>query len=188
MCLDQSFKFLFLAAVLCVVKVPAQEEVQVHAPYIATPQPVVTAMLGLAHTKRRDVVYDLGCGDGRIVIAAAKLFGSHGVGIDINPERVEEARRNARLAGVESLVRFEVGDVYETDLTNATVVTLYLLSDMNLRLAPKLKAELTPGSRIVSHNFDMGDWKPKRHKDVAGDKIYLWVRHRRLWFLFPFAG
>ena len=177
-----------LTPLLGAVIASAQEEVQVHAPYVATPQPVVAAMLNLAHTKRGDLVYDLGCGDGRIVIAAAKLYGAHGVGIDINPDRIEEARRNAKLAGVESLVRFEVGDVYQANLTNATVVTLYLLSDMNLRLAPKLKAELTPGARIVSHNFDMGNWKAKRRKQVDGDQVYLWIVRRKLWFLYPFSG
>src|SRR5438128_12546882 len=106
-----------------------QQEVDIHAPYVTTPLPVVDAMLQLAHTKRSDVVYDLGCGDGRIVIAAAKRYGAHGVGVDINPERIQEAQANARREGVESLVRFAEQSVYETDLRTATVVTLYLLPD-----------------------------------------------------------
>jgi SAM-dependent methyltransferase len=157
------------------------EEVQIHAPYVETSPGTVDAMLKLAHTKRKDVVYDLGCGDGRIVIAAAKEYGSRGVGIDINPERVRQAQVNARREGVESLVTFRVGDVYDADVRNATVVMLYLLPEMNLKLRPKLRGELRPGARIVTHDFAMGDWRPKKQKDIDGDHIYLWVLHRRFW-------
>jgi SAM-dependent methyltransferase len=153
----------------------APEQIQINPPYVRTPDKVVSAMLKLAGVKASDVVYDLGCGDGRIVIAAAKDYGAHGVGIDIDPERVQEARENARKAGVETLVKFEVNDLFASDIHNATVVALYLLPDVNLRLRPKLLKDLKPGTRIVSHDFHMGDWKPEKHELVdAGSNIYLW--------------
>ena len=124
-------------------------------------------MLRLAGVTNRDTVYDLGCGDGRIVIAAARL-GAHGVGIDINPERIREARVNARKAGVEALAKFEVGDIFDADIASATVVALYLLPDLNLRLRPKLLQDLKPGTRVVSHAFDMGDWTPREEVDRRG--------------------
>lgn len=151
-----------------------QLEVDIHAPYVTTPHPVVHAMLKLAHTQKDDVVYDLGCGDGRIVIAAAKKYGARGVGVDINPERVQEARENARREGVESLVRFTEENVYDVDLRAATVVTLYLLPEINRKLLPKLQRELKPGTRIVSHTFDLGDWKPARTQNMEGEQLYLW--------------
>jgi len=155
----------------------AQEPAQVpiNAPYVTTPDKVVTAMLKLAGVKSSDTVYDLGCGDGRIVIAAARMYKAHGVGIDINPARIEEARANARKAGVETLVKFEVGDLYTADISNATVVTLYLLPDVNLRLRPRLQNTLKPGTRVVSHSFDMGDWKPDKEQMVEGSRIFLWT-------------
>ena len=153
----------------------APEQIQINPPYVRTPPNVVSAMLKLAGVKASDIVYDLGCGDGRIVIAAAKDYGAHGVGIDIDPERIQEARENARKSGVEALVKFEVNDLFATDIRNATVVALYLLPDVNLRLRPKLLKELKPGTRIVSHDFHMGDWKPEKHEMVdAGSNIYLW--------------
>lgn len=156
-------------------------EIDIHAPYVTTPHPVVDTMLALAHTGKKDVVYDLGCGDGRIVIAAAKQYGARGVGIDINPELINEARTNAKREGVESLVEFKEQNVYDTDLKEATVVTLYLLPDINRKLVPKLK-NLKPGSRIVSHTFDLGDWKPVRTRKLADDTIFLWRIPRRFWF------
>jgi len=155
----------------------AQEPAQVpiNAPYVTTPDKVVTAMLKLAGVKSSDTVYDLGCGDGRIVIAAARMYKAHGVGIDINPARIEEARANARKAAVETLVKFEVGDIYTTNISNATVVTLYLLPEVNLRLRPRLQNTLKPGARVVSHTFDMGDWKPDKEQIVAGSRIFLWT-------------
>jgi ribosomal protein L11 methylase PrmA len=133
-------------------------------------------MLKLAGVKAGHVGFDLGCGDGGIVIAAAKEYGARGVGIDIDPERIQEARDNARKAGVDALVKFEVNDLFATDIHNATVVTLYLLPDVNLRLRPKLLRELKPGSRIVSHDFHMGEWKPDKHLMVdASSHIYLWT-------------
>ena len=151
------------------------EQIQINPPYVRTPDKVVNAMLKLAGVKASDIVYDLGCGDGRIVIAAAKEYGAHGVGIDIDPERVEEARENARKAGVEALVKFEVNDLFAADIHSATVVALYLLPDVNLRLRPKLLKDLKPGARVVSHDFQMGDWKPDKHELVdPSSNIYLW--------------
>lgn len=150
------------------------------APYVATPPDVVERMLGLGRVDPRDVVYDLGCGDGRIVIAAARKFGARGVGVDIDPVRIAEATANARRAGVEKLVTFRLADVLETDVSGATVVTLYMLSAINVKLRPILTRQLPRGSRIVSHNFAMGDWEPDQvdtFKDAAGTTrtLYLWT-------------
>lgn len=143
-------------------------------PYEPTPPEVVAAMLGLADVGPGDVVYDLGCGDGRIVVAAARL-GASAVGVDIDPERIREARANARAAGVEDRVELREGDLFETDVRPATVVTLFLWPGVNLRLRPKLLAELRPGARVVSHWHAMGDWKATRTIRVAGRPVYLWV-------------
>jgi ribosomal protein L11 methylase PrmA len=132
-------------------------------------------MLRVANVGPNDVVYDLGCGDGRIVVTAAKEYGAHGVGIDIDPQRVAEARANVEAAGVGDKVKILEQDLFETDLSPATVVTLYLLPSLNLKLKPKLFAELKPGTRIVSHAFDMGDWKPEKELDVDGRKVYFWT-------------
>ncbi|MFO1363651.1 MAG: class I SAM-dependent methyltransferase [Burkholderiales bacterium] len=144
-------------------------------PYVPTPQPVVDAMLRLAKVKRGDVLYDLGSGDGRIVIAAAKRYGVRGTGIDIDPDRIREANANARKAGVAKLVRFVNQDLFQVDYGEATVVTLYLLPRINLQLKPKLLEELRPGTRIVSHGFDMGDWKPDRVVEIGTSTLYLWT-------------
>lgn len=132
-------------------------------------------MLKLAAVKPGDLVYDLGCGDGRIVIAAARDFGARGIGIDIDPERINEARDNARKAGVTSRVEFRNEDLFEADIRKATVVMLYLYPWVNLKLRPKLLAELEPGTRIVSHSHDMGDWKPEKEIEVDGSTIYFWT-------------
>lgn len=132
------------------------------APYVPTPQEVVDRMLQLAVVKKTDVVYDLGSGDGRIPITAAKIFGARGVGVDIDPQRIAESNANAKLAGVSHLVTFKLEDAMKTDLSHATVVTLYLLSSSNLKLRPILTAQLKPGTRIVAHNFGMGDWQPDK--------------------------
>jgi len=144
-------------------------------PYVPSPEHVVSGLLKLAGVHKGDVVYDLGCGDGRIVIAAAKDFGAHGIGIDINPERIKEAEDNARKAGVTGEVAFRLGDLFEARMDDATVVTLYLLPSVNLRLKPKLLRDLKPGTRVVSHSFDMGDWKPDKTTDVEGRTLYLWI-------------
>jgi SAM-dependent methyltransferase len=154
-------------------------------PYVPTTEEAVQAMLKLADVKKTDVVYDLGCGDGRIVVAAAKNFGAHAVGIDINPVRIAEAKANAKTAGVENLVRFEENDLFEADFHQATVVTLFLLPNINLKLLPKLLEQLKPGTRVVSNTFDMGDWKPEKEATVGdanedsysylSKKLFLWI-------------
>jgi SAM-dependent methyltransferase len=154
--------------------IPVQQ-VQTDVPYVPTPQPVVDAMLKLAKVNSKDLIYDLGSGDGRIPITAAQKYGARGIGIDIDPERVKEAKQNLQSAGVGNLVEFRQQDLFKTDFSQASVVTLYLLPDINLKLRPKLLQELKPGTRIVSHAFDMGDWKPQQVQQVDGKTIYLWV-------------
>jgi SAM-dependent methyltransferase len=149
------------------------------APYVPTPQDVVDRMLALAEVGKNDVIYDLGCGDGRIPITAARRFGARGVGVDIDPQRIKEANANATAAGVASLVSFKLQDAMKTDVTEATVVTLYLLSASNLKLRPILTRQLKPGARIVSHSFGMGDWRAEKvdsFKDADGRAqiLYLW--------------
>jgi SAM-dependent methyltransferase len=143
--------------------------------FVPTPQEVVEGMLKLAKVGPKDVVYDLGCGDGRTVITAYKKFGARAVGIDIDPQRIAESTANAREQGVEGKVKFIQGDLFEADIHEATVVTLYLLSSLNVKLRPKLWRELKPGTRIVSHAFDMGDWQPEKTEDIDGRQIYLWT-------------
>jgi SAM-dependent methyltransferase len=144
--------------------------------YVATPHEVVDRMLDIGKVRAGDVVYDLGCGDGRMVIAAAKKFGTRGVGIDLDPARIKEARANAKAQGVDKLVTFRVADLFQADLREATVVMLYLLPEVNRRLKPKLFAELAPGARVVSHDFDMGrDWPADRSVNLGSDGIYMWV-------------
>jgi len=150
-------------------------QIAIDTPYLTSPQHVVEAMLKLARVGSGDTVYDLGCGDGRIVISAARRYGARGVGIDNNPVRIDEARVNARNAGVVDRVNFELNDLFDADIRNATVVAVYLLPDVNLRLRSRLMNELKPGTRIVSHTFDMGDWKPDREIRVNGERILLWT-------------
>jgi SAM-dependent methyltransferase len=150
------------------------------APFVPTPQDVVDRMLALADVKSQDVVYDLGCGDGRIVITAAKKYGAHGVGFDIDAERIRESIANAKAAGVENLVSFKQQDVMTVDVSPASVVTLYLLTASNLKLRPLLTKQLKPGSRIVSHMFAMGDWEPMKTDNFDNDEgysrtLYLWT-------------
>ena len=147
-------------------------------PYVPTPQNVVEEMLTLANVTKDDVVYDLGCGDGRLVITAVKKFGARrGFGVDIDPQRIEESNANAKAAGVTDRATFAVQDLFQTDFKDATVVTLYLLPEVNLRLRPKLLSDLKPGTRVVSHSFDMGDWKPQKAITVqpGGQRLYLWT-------------
>lgn len=147
--------------------------------YIPTPQAVVDAMLDLAKVTSEDILYDLGSGDGRIVITAAQRFGTRGVGIDIDPERIQAAGENARKAGVSDRVQFYPGNLFESDFHEATVVTLYLLPHLNLRVLPRLLSQLKPGTRILSHNFDMDDWQPERVVKVQSEEedstIYCWI-------------
>ena len=142
--------------------------------FVPTPNEIVEAMLKMAAVTKADTVYDLGCGDGRIVITAAQKYGARGVGIDIDPDRVAEATENARKAKVADRVKIIRGDLFEADISGATVVTLYLLTDLNLKLRPKLLRDLKPGTRIVSHAFNMGDWKPERQESISGTSVYLW--------------
>lgn len=159
---------------LCCLGQNPPPQVMINAPYVTTPAAVIMKMLKLANVTRTDVLYDLGSGDGRIVIAAARSFGARGVGIELNGERIQHAQENARRAGVLPLVTFRRENFFESDLREATVVTLYLLPEVNLALRPKLLRELRPGARIVSNCFDMGDWKPSKQIDVNGCKIYFW--------------
>ena len=142
--------------------------------YVPTPQDVVDEMLKLAGVRKGDVLYDLGCGDGRIPVTAAKRFGIRAVGIDIDPERIREATENAKKAGVANLVSFRQENLFTADFHEASVVTLYLLPELNLKLEPRLLQELKPGTRVVSHQFDMGDWKPEKRMELNGRTIYLW--------------
>jgi SAM-dependent methyltransferase len=142
--------------------------------FVPTAFETVIAMLKLAEVTSKDIVYDLGCGDGRFVVTASQQFGARGVGVDIDPQRIQEARELAKRTGADSKVRFIEGDLFETDISEATVVTLYLLTRLNLKLRPKLMKELQPGTRIVSHAFDMGDWAPEKTSNVSGSSIFLW--------------
>jgi cyclopropane fatty-acyl-phospholipid synthase-like methyltransferase len=147
------------------------------APYVPTPESVVDAMLAIARVTSADVVYDLGSGDGRIPITAAKKYGAFGVGIEMDSLLIRRANDNLKQAGVGDRVRFVYGDLFETDLSGATVVTMFLLPRLTERLIPKFRRELRPGTRIVSHKFDMGDtWPPEQSQDVDGLMIYLWTR------------
>jgi len=169
----------FTGAVICLVLFGAVELASsARAPdvhFIATPQYVVNEMLELAGTNQNDVVYDLGCGDGRFVITAVKNFGARGVGIDIDPERIRESRVNARKAGVDDRVTFHEQDLFATDISPATIVALYLLPELNLSLRPRLFKQLKPGTRILSHDFDMGDWKPDVVEQLGESTYYYWV-------------
>ena len=172
------FRSLAIAFALFLTLLPAQDQQAKRAPdvpYVPTPDEIVQTMLKLADVKKSDLVYDLGCGDGRIVITAAKVYGAHGVGVDISPDRIRDARLNAKQAGVEDLVKFVEGDLFSADIKDASVVTLYLLPSINLKLRPKLWSDLKPGTRVVSHAFDMGDWKPEKRDDVDGRPVYFWT-------------
>ena len=187
MLLRKSLFCSYLVAAMLSVTVVAAQNTQPRrepdVPFVPTTEEAVQAMLKLADVKKTDVVYDLGCGDGRIVIAAAKSLGARGVGIDINPVRIGEAKANAKRAGVENMVRFEENDLFQADIREASVVTLFLLPEVNLRLRPKLMQDLKPGTRIVSNTFDMGDWKADKEATVGNPdeqtylshRLYLWV-------------
>jgi SAM-dependent methyltransferase len=146
--------------------------------FVATDLSIVNAMLTLAGVTRDDVVYDLGCGDGRIVIAAAKEFGARGVGVDLDPRRIREAQANASRAGVGDRVTFRVEDLFDADIRNATVVTLFLSPELNARLRPELGSQLRPGTRIVSHRYGIADWVPERTITVTvletRNHVFLW--------------
>jgi SAM-dependent methyltransferase len=144
-------------------------------PFDPSPQPVVEQMLKLADVRKSDVVYDLGCGDGRIVITAARQYGARGVGIDIDPQRIAESRENARAGGMTDRVTFRNEDLFEANIAEATVVTLFLWPEVNLKLRPKLLRDLKPGTRVVSYYWNMGDWVPEKELEIDGHPIYLWT-------------
>jgi SAM-dependent methyltransferase len=177
-----------VVALICAAAAAAQTAAprrEPDVPYVPTTDAAVQAMLKLGEVKKNDVVYDLGCGDGRIVIAAAKSFGSRGVGIDIDPVRIGEAKDNAKKAGVEKLVRFEENDLFQADIHEATVVTLFLLPNVNLKLRPKLLQDLKPGTRVVSNTFDMGDWKPEKEYIVPDTEVDSYLSHRLYLWIVP---
>lgn len=172
----KTFKNMLAIAIafITVATVNAQDRPQLDVPYVPTNQKVVQAMLELAQVNGDDILYDLGCGDGRIVVTAASRYGTQGTGVDIDPQRIKEANENAEKANVTDKVTFILGNLFEQDISDATVVTLYLLPDVNLKLKPEL-LKLKPGTRIVSHAFDMGDWKPEKTIRVEGSTIHYWV-------------
>lgn len=153
---------------------------QLDAPYVATEYEVVDAMLAMADIRPDDVVVDLGSGDGRILIAAARSHGARGIGVDIDPARIREANANAQAAGVTNRVAFRREDLFRTPIRDADVVTLYLLQEINLRLRPRLLAEMRPGARVVSHAFDMGDWRADQRQQVGTAAIYMWIVPARI--------
>jgi SAM-dependent methyltransferase len=174
-------KIRWLVLLSCLVSVTgcaslADQKPSAGVVFVTTPHEVVDEMLRLAAVTRNDVVYDLGSGDGRIVIAAARDFGARAVGVDIDQQLIKESEQNARIAGVSDRVRFVEQDLFRIDLSEATVVTCFLLPGLNEMLAPKLMEELPPGARIVSHMFDMGEWLPDKTVRVGESTIYLWVR------------
>lgn len=179
-------KFMVAGMICCLVlgwallAAPPQESRYPDVPYVPSSPQVVEAMLKLAGVSPKDTLYDLGCGDGRIVIMAAKKFGAHGVGVDIDPERIKEANENANKAGVNGKVKFVQGDLFTVPIKDASVVSLYLLRTVNMKLRPRLLSELKPGTRVVSHTFDMGDWKPEKEIEVNGSRIYLWTIPKEL--------
>jgi tRNA G37 N-methylase Trm5 len=182
-----SIRSFVMVATMVVASIPASavviaQEAPARRPdviYVPTPEAVVEAMLQVANVGKDDIVYDLGCGDGRIPVTAAKKYGARGIGIDIDPQRIAEANENVKKNDVGDRVKIIQGDLFQQDLSQATVVTLYLLPSLNVKLMPKLMKELKPGTRVVSHAFDMGDWKPEKEIDVEGRKVYYWTIPKR---------
>lgn len=159
------------------LELAVESEERSDVPYVPTADAVVERMLEMAEVKKGDVVYDLGCGDGRIVVAAAAR-GARGVGVDLDPERISESRANAKRAGVTRRVEFRQGNLFDVDVTPASVVTLYLLPDVNLKLRPRLLEQLRPGTRVVSHDFNMGEWEPDETETVHASRehtVHFWV-------------
>ena len=175
-------RFCLSLLVLTIVVAPARAQQAAQAPlrtpdviFVPTPQEVVDAMLKLAKVGPNDVVYDLGSGDGRIPITAAKTYGARGVGIDIDPQRIREANENLKTAGVGDKVKFLNQDLFTTPIGEATVVTMYLLPTLNVKVLPKLNAELKPGTRVVSHAFDIEGYPPQQTINVNGRTVYMWT-------------
>jgi SAM-dependent methyltransferase len=144
-------------------------------PYVPTPQAMVDRMLEIAEVNARDFVIDLGCGDGRILVTAAERYGARGLGVDIDAQRIVEAEANAKTAGVSDKVTFKREDLFDTDISDASVLTLYLSLSVNIKLRPKILETMKPGSRVLSHHFNMGDWLPDRHEMVVGRMLYVWI-------------
>lgn len=182
--LTRALRRILVSCALLAASVHAARAADASVPYVPTPQNVVDRMLEIAHVGPQDYVIDLGSGDGRIVVTAAQKYGARGFGVDLNPKRISEANDNARAARVTDKVQFYQRDLFETDLTSATVITMYLLPRVNLELRPKL-LDLKPGTRVVSHDFSMGDWKPEHHEELEArgkyggsggrSDIYLWI-------------
>lgn len=173
------FASLVFAAFITVFGAASTGQQGPDVPYVPTPEDVVDAMLDMAEVTGDDIVYDLGCGDGRIVVAAASRFGAHGVGVDLDPQRIEESIKNAVAADVADNVEFRQMDLFQTDISPASVLTLYLLTYVNMKLRPKIFDELRPGTRVVSHNYGMDDWKPDGYREIPGrwgeHKVFFWV-------------
>jgi SAM-dependent methyltransferase len=192
---NYSKKFLFsvfIAITLVLASGVEAQKKQPEVPYVPTPVEVVMKMLEMANVGKNDILYDLGCGDGRIVITAVKEFGCRGVGVDIDPKRIRESQANAIEAGVSDKVQFIEMDLFEAKISDASVVTLYLLSEVNLRLRPKLLRELKPGTRVVSHEFSMGEWDPDARTAVKTEDEYWqdypennWSTHNVLFWIIP---
>lgn len=169
--------FLF-ATMICYLGVASAQEGKI-VPYVPTPQEVVDRMLELAQVKKGDIVYDLGSGDGRIVVTAAKKYGVKAIGYEIDPQRIQESTENIKKAGVEGLVEIRQQDIRNVDLSAASVLTMYLLPEVNLMIRPNIWKQMKPGSRVVSHDFDMGDWKPLKTENIKDSSnwdhtLYLW--------------
>ncbi len=164
---------------LCLTPFLQAQERHLDVPYVPTKYPVVDEMLRLANVQKTDFLIDLGCGDGRIVVSAAQKYGARALGVDIDPDRIQESLENAAKAGVKDHVKFIQGDLFQADIREASVVSLYLLTSVNIKLRPRLTSELKPGTRVVSHNFGMGDWKPDQSTSVMVDEIshdvFLWI-------------
>jgi SAM-dependent methyltransferase len=168
-----SFTLLATAA-YAVAQDESESSVKKDVPYVPTPQEVVDKMLDMAKVTKTDTVYDLGCGDGRMVVTAAKKFGAKGIGVDIDPERIKESNENAKKEGVTDKVTFHTKDLFTMDFKDCDVLTMYLLPSVNMKLRPKI-LDLKPGTRIVSHAFDMEDWDPDEKAEVEGRQIYFWI-------------
>jgi SAM-dependent methyltransferase len=166
-----------LAATPAFAQLPEQADQppRLDVPYVPTPQEVVDRMLEIAKVTGKDFVMDLGCGDGRMLVTAASKFGARGRGVDINPQRIKEANANAQKANVTDKVTFEVKNLFDTSIKDANVLTMYLLPSVNLQLRPRILDEMRPGSRIVSHSFDMGDWEADLQDRVNYSRIYYWI-------------
>lgn len=173
------YTFLIILVANCVIFAQEIDRRRLDVPYVPTHETIVDMMLEMADVTGDDVLYDLGSGDGRILITAAERFGTSGVGVDLNPERIKEANENARKANVTDKVKFMEGDLFEMDFSEATVITLYLLPSVNMKLRPKI-LQMKPGTRVVSHNYDMGDWEPESYQRITTPDgfehyVYFWT-------------